>query len=379
MIVNWRKIRWARNSFAVLYAACEKEGIILRETDGPENDITLYSLNSVDAPHYMDEIRDAECITIVGGPHPSALPGEMAEVADYVVVGEGEYVLPKLLKTIMSDPNHPAMRPLPGVATKNGFIPNDRCVLLDYYPPFTQAKSAVEISRGCPFRCGYCQTPRLFGGCMRHRSVDEIVNASKIYTDVRFLTPNALAYGSNGREFLPEKVEKLLSSFSKDQNLYLGTFPSEVRPEFINDEAIDLIDKYCANKKIHFGAQSGSERVLSFLHRGHTCGDVIRAVELCHERGFAPVVDYIVGIPFETEEDQIATVEQMRWLSRFGKIHAHYFTPLPGTPLAGTEPSELIPEVNALLGKLSLSGKVTGHWHDAKSRFFGKKQASGDS
>ena len=369
MIVNWRRIKWARNSFAALYAACEKEGIILRETDGPENDITLYSLNSVDAPHYIDEIRDAGCITIAGGPHPSALPEEMADVADYVVVGEGERVLPKLLRSIMAG----SIDLPPGVATKRGFKPNDSCVLLDSYPPFTQAKSAIEISRGCPFRCGYCQTPRLFGCCMRHRSVDEIVKASKIFRDVRFLTPNALAYGSNGRKFAPRKVEKLLSSFSRDQNIYLGTFPSEVRPEFITNEAIDLIEKYCANKKIHFGAQSGSDKVLSLLHRGHTRDDVIRAVELCHERGFVPVVDYIVGIPFETEEDQMKTVEQMRWVSRFGKIHAHYFTPLPGTPLAGTMPSPLIPEVNALLGKLSLSGKATGHWHDAESRFFGKK------
>ncbi|MBN1432135.1 MAG: TIGR04013 family B12-binding domain/radical SAM domain-containing protein [Methanomicrobiaceae archaeon] len=369
MIVNWRWIKWAKNSFAALYAACEKNGIILHETDFPEMDITLYSLNSVDAPRYIDEIRDAECITIAGGPHPSALPLEMADAADYVVVGEGEYVLPKLLKTIMSGSN---VLP-PGVATKSEFRPNNTCVLLDSYPPFTQVKSFTEISRGCPFRCGYCQTPRLFGGCMRHRSVDEIVKASKAFKDVRFLTPNALAYGSSGKEFIPEKLERLISSFSEEQNVYLGTFPSEVRPEFIDTEAIELIEKYCSNKKIHFGAQSGSDRVLRLLNRGHTCEDVINAVELCHDGGFVPVVDYIVGIPFETEEDQMETVEQMKWVSRYGKIHAHHFTPLAGTPLAGTSPSPLIPEVNALLGKLSLSGKATGHWHDAESRFFGKQ------
>jgi len=366
MIVNWRRIKWAKNSFAALYAACEAEGIILHETDAPKQDITLYSLNSIDAPHYIDEIKEAGCITIAGGPHPSAVPLDMAKAADYVVVGEGEYVLPKLLKALMSGSGTlPA-----GVATKNGFRPSDRCVLLDSYPPFTKARSAIEISRGCPFRCSYCQTPRLFGGRIRHRSIDEIIKASKVYQDVRFLTPNALAYGSSGIEPALEKLEKMLSSFPKDKKLYLGTFPSEVRPEFISDKALDLIEKYCTNKKIHFGAQSGSENVLKRLKRGHSCADVIMAVELCHERGFVPVVDYIVGIPFESEEDQMKTVEQMKWVSRYGKIHAHYFTPLPGTPLAGTEPSPLIPEVNNLLGRLSLSGKATGHWHDAESRFF---------
>ena len=368
MIVNWRRIKWAKNSFAALYSSCEREGIILRETDASEKDITLYSLNSVDAPHYIDEIKNADCITIAGGPHPSALYKEMADIADYVVVGEGEYVLPKLLKSLMNGSD----TRIPGVATKEGFIPPDKCVLLDSYRPFTKYKSFIEISRGCPFRCGYCQTPRLFGGCMRHRSIDVIVRASKAFRDVRLLSPNALAYGSSGREFCPDKIEKLLSSFSKDQRIYFGTFPSEVRPEFITDESLDLIEKYCANKKIHFGAQSGSDRVLSRLNRGHTCADTVRAVELCHERGFVPVVDYIVGIPFETEEDQEGTVRQMNWVSKYGKIHAHYFTPLSGTPLAGTTPSQLIPGVNDLLGKLSLAGKATGHWHDAESRFFKK-------
>lgn len=366
MIVNWRRIKWAQNSFAALYAACEKEGIILNETETPKKDITLYSLNSINAPHYIDEIKKADCITIAGGPHPSALPFEMAKAADYVVVGEGEYTLPKLLKAIMEDSgNIPA-----GVVIKDKYKLPDFCVVLDSYPPFTKARSAIEISRGCPFRCGYCQTPRLFGSCMRNRSIGEIINASKIYRDIRFITPNALAYGTSGKEFAPKKIEKLLSSFPKDKNIYLGTFPSEVRPEFINDKSLDLIEKYCANRKIHFGAQSGSEKVLSRLNRGHSCEDIIRAVELCHDRDFIPVVDYIVGIPFESKEDQMKTVEQMKWVSRYGIIHAHYFASLPGTPLAGTTPSPLIPEINNLLGRLSLSGRATGHWHDAESRFF---------
>ncbi|MEZ5334950.1 MAG: radical SAM protein [Methanolobus sp.] len=45
--------------------------------------------------------------------------------------------------------------------------------------------SPLEISRGCPFRCRYCQTPRLFGNKMRHRSIDSIVKYAKYYRDLR--------------------------------------------------------------------------------------------------------------------------------------------------------------------------------------------------
>ncbi|MBN2733304.1 MAG: TIGR04013 family B12-binding domain/radical SAM domain-containing protein [Methanomicrobiaceae archaeon] len=368
MRVNWRYIKPARNSYAALYSACEKSGITLNPVDFPEDDITLYSLNSINASQYLDEIKNADCITIAGGPHPSALRDEVLEYADYVIVGEGEYTLPALIRAIETNSNVlPA-----GVATKNEYKKNDTCVFLDAYPPFSKVKGYIEISRGCPFRCAYCQTPHLFGGMMRHRSKDAIIRASLAYTDVRFLTPNALSYGSDGKKPEYGKIRNLLAGFDKEKNLYLGTFPSEVRPEFVTKESVDIILDYCSNKKLHFGAQSGSDRILKRINRGHTTDDVLNAVDICKENGLVPVVDYIVGLPFETEEDQMETVAQMRWVAKYGKVHAHYFTPLPGTPLFKMSPSPLIPEVEKTLGKLSLAGRATGSWIDTELRFFTK-------
>ncbi|WOF15601.1 TIGR04013 family B12-binding domain/radical SAM domain-containing protein [Methanoplanus sp. FWC-SCC4] len=371
MKVNWRNIKWARNSYAVLYAACEKNNITLNPVDHPEDDVTLYSLNSINAGQYLDEMKDAGCITIAGGPHPSARYEDILNYADYVIVGEGEHTLPALLKAIEN--NSPVLPR--GVATKGQYIKCDKCVFLDAYEPFTRVKGYIEVSRGCPFGCGYCQTPRLFGGHMRHRSIDAIVRASEAYSDVRFLTPNALSYGSrDGRKPAFEKLKKLLGSFDRDKNLYLGTFPSEVRPEFVTDESAEIIVDFCKNKKLHFGAQSGSERVLKAINRGHTTEDVINAVEKCKDYGIFPIVDYIVGLPGETKEDQKETIEQIKWVCRFGKVHAHYFTPLPGTPLADEKPAPLIPEIEKTLGRLSLAGRATGSWMNAELRFFTKNK-----
>ena len=87
-----------------------------------------------------------------------------------------------------------------------------------------------------------------------------------------------------------------------------------------------------------------------------------------------PVVDYIVGLPGESEEDQIHTLNQIKWVCRTGKVHAHYFTPLPGTPLHQKKPAPLIPEVEKTLGKLALSGRVTGSWMNTELRFFRKNK-----
>lgn len=356
MRVNWRRISGANNTLAVLHAACESHGYHLEIADAPRMDVTCYSLNSLNEPRYREEIRRAPCITIVGGPHASACPGEVAEYADYVVVGEGERTLPALLEWLEGIRHRlPA-----GVATRDSYRPPDSCVRLDAYPPFSHFKGYIEISRGCPHHCAYCQTPRLFGSGMRHRSIDRIAEYARRYRDIRFVSPNALAYGSDGISPSLGRVEALLKALSG--NVFFGTFPNEVRPEFISDGALELVQQYCANDRIHFGAQSGSDRVLRALSRGHTTEDVIRAAELCREHGFEPVVDFIIGLPMESDEDQRATLDLINWIARFGRVRVHRFLPLPGTPLAGEAAREVLPELRSAFGRLALRGRLTGSW-----------------
>ncbi|MDD1706128.1 MAG: TIGR04013 family B12-binding domain/radical SAM domain-containing protein [Methanoregulaceae archaeon] len=365
MKVYWRYTHGTRNTYAALYAACEREGFVLEPASAPARDITCYSLNSLNSRALLIEMEHADCITVAGGPFATACYREVAKKADYVIVGEGEHRLPSLLSSIEAGTAVESC----GIATRRGYQPADSMVRLDAWPPFSQMKGYVEISRGCPFSCAYCQTPRIFGHGMRHRSIDQIVLHASRYRDARFVTPNALAYGSDGRKPRLEKIRSLFRQLRN--NIYFGTFPSEVRPEFVSEEALNLITTYCANTNLQFGAQSGSNVVLERLNRGHTAEDVIRAVELCLDAGLSPVVDVIVGFPFETDVDQRATADLVRWISDRGKIHAHLFMPLPGTPLAGSRPSPLIPELSRMLGSLALKGKVTGSWSDPKIAFCG--------
>ena len=364
MRVNWREIPAARNSCAVLLAACEKSGWHLCRVLKPESDITCYSLNSISEPWYRDEIAEAGCITVVGGPHATACRQEVAAYADYVVVGEGEYTLPRLLADLEAGRDGH----IPGVATRDWYEPAKSSVRLDGYPSFSEVQGYVEISRGCPYACGYCQTPEIFGHCMRHRSIDEIARYANRYGQARFVTPNAFAYGSDGIHPRFDKIGHLLRKCS--HQIFFGTFPSEVRPEFICDESLALISDYCTNTKLHFGAQSGSDAILSRLHRGHMIADAIRAAELCHDAGITPIVDFIVGFPFETDHDQRETVAAIQEIAGIGKVHAHRFIPLPGTPLAGTRARSLLPETEKTCGDLALGGKLTGSWNEPEIRFF---------
>ena len=50
--------------------------------------------------------------------------------------------------------------------------------------------------------------------------------------------------------------------------IFFGTFPSELRPEHVSPRALALITRYCDNRVVILGGQSGSDRVLEAMGRG---------------------------------------------------------------------------------------------------------------
>ncbi len=377
MDVHFRYSKKNSYSFAVLSPLLPEAGFVDRPVDG----IMIYSFTTRQAAKVFMEVKNAgnDSIFIAGGPHPSGAPEETLEYFDYVVIGEGEEALPELVKTVQEkgDPEK-----IPGIAYREAetgkvvMTPKRPYANLDSYPCFDPHKlrAPIEISRGCPWGCKYCQTPRLFGREVRHRSIDSIVKNAGYYDDLRFIASNAFGYGSDGIHPRFDKVEKLLSALYKlpDKKIFFGTFPSEVRPEFVTDESVELVRKYCANDSLSVGVQSGSDRILKEIQRGHTVGDSISAVECCLEHEIVPAVDFIFGLPTETEEDQEKSLNLVRWIcKKGGTVRAHYLTPLPGTPYASAVPSEVSDQVRRELGKLALGGKLTGYWE--KHRKFEKK------
>jgi len=328
-------------------------------------------------------------LIIAGGPHPSAKPDELLNNGvDVVVIGEGEKTFPELISTYAAGNSFEIVN---GIAFKeDGKIitcPKNEGILLDDYPPFApdhELYSAIEITRGCNYGCTYCQTPMLFGKSVRYRSPQNVIRWGKFLLskrenwDFRFISPNAFGYGSK-RSSKPnlEMIEQLLSGLKsleakKRKRIFFGTFPSEVRPESITEGTLELTKKYCDNDNITLGAQSGSPAILKTTRRGHTVNQVIEAVDLAKSYGFQMNIDFILGYPEETEEDQYMTLELCRELIAKGcKIHMHYLIPLPGTAYENAIPSLIAPEILSVIRKWSNEGIIFGSWqhqYDAITR-----------
>lgn len=362
--IHFRFSRKNMQSIAVLIPLLPGADIVQKPCDG----IMIYSFASQQADIIFREVSRprTESVFIAGGPHPSARPEETLRFFDYVVIGEGEETLPELIDVIRNNGNILSVR---GIACKKKdntvvFTGNRDHVDLNDHPPFDPGimHNTIEITRGCPYNCAYCQTPQIFGHNMRHRSIDEISRYAKYLRDIRFTSPNAFAYGSDGVHPRIEKIGALLRALSPG-SVFFGTFPSEVRPEFIEDNILELVSQYCRNTTINMGGQSGSQRILESIRRNHTVEDIIIGAEKCMDHGFIPIVDFIFGIPDETEADQIETLKLIKWLTgKGGKVHSHYFMPLPGTVFEGAAPAPISRHVEQVMGKLALSGKTTGVW-----------------
>jgi len=229
----------------------------------------------------------------------------------------------------------------------------------------------LEITRGCPWTCRYCQTPYLFGSLRRHRSVETVLRYAEMgkrqgLRDLRFVTPDAFAYGSEGKHPNLEALEILLKAVGEiygKERVYLGSFPSEVRPDTVSEEAVELVTTYATNDNLVIGAQSGSDGVLDLMHRGHRVEDVYRAVEIVTRAGLIANVDVIFGLPGETAADAKLTLNMMDLLTAMGaRIHSHTFMPLAGTPLADAPPGVVDRETRNALGRLAGEGKQFGSW-----------------
>jgi radical SAM superfamily enzyme YgiQ (UPF0313 family) len=185
--------------------------------------------------------------------------------------------------------------------------------------------------------------------------------------DIRFLTPSALSYGSPGDGVDVDAVEALLAGarerIGRAGRIFFGTFPSELRPEHVSPRVLALVARYCDNRAVILGGQSGSDRMLQAMGRGHDAASVERAAALAVEAGLEPSVDLVFGFPGEEEADREATRALASRLAALGaRVHAHAFMPLPGTPWAGAAPAVIDGATRLLLDRLSSAGRAHGAW-----------------
>lgn len=374
--------RFNRYSVNTILGAMESAGIYLPQislcrdfnqirqklNSASKKTLVCISFATAQSDKTYEEIKSLKkngVMLIAGGPHPSAMPQQALEKGfNFVFSGEAEETFTSFLQKMAE-----------GKTPSEKIIKAKKPVDLDKYLSFSRKFlrfGPIEITRGCPYACKFCQTSYIFGAAQRHRSINKILE--QVYemrklglNDIRFLTPDALSYASCGLQTNLEAVEDLLksvkSALPSEGRIFFGTFPGEIRPERISEKALDLIKKYCANKQLTVGIQSASDSMLKKCGRGHDSASAMEAVKLCIEKGFTPVTDFIFGLPDEKEDDIERNLEFIEKISLMGAIiHTHSFMPLPGTPWSNKKTGVIPKRLRLKLKHLENRRLAFGKW-----------------
>jgi len=317
---------------------------------------SLFSAGFKDAAHICSLAKDLDrdIVTVVGGPHPSAMPKEVLQDSriDFVVIGEGEYTFEELLQAISKED----FSGLDGVAFKeNGqirvlpktkfienldqlpfparhLLPMERyfhigeAFLVTKKKPFTP----MNTSRGCVARCSFCPVHATWGGRWRARSAANVLAEIEHLVDkyavkeIHFDDDNITLNGPRAKEIFKGIIDRNLD--------IVWTVPPGLALWAIDDELLRLM-KESGCYKLFVAIESGDQRILNeVIRKPLNLRKVKPLVHKMRKLGIEVESYFVAGMPGETRESLKRT---FRFARDIDADVTHYFfaNPIPGSEL----------------------------------------------
>jgi len=259
-----------------------------------------------------------------------------SKVADMIVLHEGDRTFPALLRCI--EQKHSA-ETLSGVAFRQG----ESLVRTDFtayiqdldslpFPSYKHLASperylrGVVTSRGCSYACIYCST-RAMWGKWRSRSAGNIL--AEVQQHVEDAAPPRIHFVDDNFPVDRIRVRDICEGMQAAGWTFVWGFSA--RLEMVDEELLRMCARAGCDR-LYFGIESGSPRVLERLGRRYGPEDVMKIVDSCLEMGILPTCSFMLGIPYENDEDVQRTFDLMQHVNT-PMVQIHVFTPLPGTPV----------------------------------------------
>ncbi len=286
-----------------------------------------------------------DVLTVVGGPHPTLVPRDVAQDGiDVFVHGEGELTFRELvaaraagaslgdvaglswkdasgaIHTTAARPNHPTLDDFPFPA--KDLILFDELMEPDGY-------CTLLFSRGCPYRCTFCSSPTVWTRKMRWRSPESMVAemaATQAVWGTEFFSFQDDTFTTN-RKLVHQLCDHIMA------RSWDGAFRwvCNTRPELLDDELVRHM-KAAGCAAIAIGVESGNDEILRQMKKGFTADDVRRAADILRRHGVVLSSQFMIGLPYESPEQMWDTVRLMEEIDPVS-VMLSVATPLPGTEL----------------------------------------------
>lgn len=298
----------------------------------------------------IKEILD-DVFIAVGGPYPTAVKDKClmdSERVDAVVTGEGEITVVEVLDRlsnggglngvrgvifregdrIIKNPERPLITDLDSIPFPARELLNDA----DRYipPPATYRRRPVAVmitSRGCNRRCLFCfQIDKERKSGIRYRSIENVMKEIEL----------CLSQGYREIKFIDDT---LAADYERAMNLALEIKARRLDFAWFASACVNQVDKPLLRAfkeagcwAILLGAESGVQKNLNAIRKGITLEQTRMAVKTAKDAGLKVFTPFIFGIPGETYEDALKTIEFACELDP-DVANFHCLTPFPGTEL----------------------------------------------
>ncbi|MFH0979299.1 MAG: radical SAM protein [Candidatus Woesearchaeota archaeon] len=313
--------------------------------------ITANTPTADNAYSIIDNLRKTfpRLLYVLGGPHPTALPYEALQHADVVVRGEAEQSFLELVTTHQKHGfNLKEFSRVNGISFKSGkkFIntcerlpekdldkyplPARHLLKMDKYHYFGARRhplTNIVTSRGCPFRCSYCNK-NISGYVYRKRS------AANILAELNMLVAD---YGISeihisDDTFSMDKNRVLdFCNLVRHERLDLAFYPHNgLRVDSINRELLAQMRSIGFYAMV-FGVESGNQQILNNIGKGITLQQVRDAFKLAKRFNYETWGFFILGLKGETRQTAMDTIRFARELDP-DVAKFHILVPYPGTP-----------------------------------------------
>jgi len=201
------------------------------------------------------------------------------------------------------------------------------------------ASAFLTIQEGCDKFCTFCVVPYTRGAEFS-RPVDAIMAEAEDLVgagvkEITLLGQNVNAYHGAGPDGRDWGLGALLFHLARIEGLARVRYTTS-HPRDVDDELIAAHrDLPQVMPYLHLPVQSGSDRILKAMNRGHTTDDYYRTVDLIRAArpDLALSSDFIVGFPGETDADFRATMALIERVA-YAQAYSFKYSPRPGTPAA---------------------------------------------
>jgi len=350
---------------AYLAAVLEKHGYDVKIIDGVTENLTYREISKIISKYCPDlvgitattpTIYDAYIVAriakhhgvkvVIGGPHATFLDTDVLKECpyiDFVVRGEGELTLLELVKALekrkpLSHVLGLTWRDRDGRIKRNSRrpyilnlddlpMPAYHLLPMDKYQVGEIRYATIMTSRGCPFKCTFCASSRLFGKRYRWHSAERVLDEIEVLVN----------------KYKVKSIEIIDDTFTLNRKRAIkiakGILKRGLDIIWSCSSRVDTIDKELAEilKKsgcsvIYLGIESGSQRILNKYKKGVTIDQITRAVKILKEAKLEILGSFILGAPDETIDEARKTLS---FSLKLDLDYAQYsiLTPYPGTEI----------------------------------------------